>query len=92
MADNAPVLGVGSVFLVPKQRVGVADAIYEVEHRVRRGLAHVLFGAHPHADHGAGGGQGIVGNAALHFGKGFDNLLLGVFLCHCWSLLRFGRH
>ena len=68
MADDAAVLGVGGVFLVAEQRVGVADAVDEVEHGVQIRLAHVLLGTHPHANHGPGGGQGFVGNTALHFG------------------------
>ena len=83
MADDAAVLGVGGVFLVAEQWVGVADAVDEVEHGVQVGLADVLLGAHPHANHGAGGGEGFVGNAALHFGQGFDDLLLGLLLRHC---------
>ena len=78
MTHHAAVLGIGGVFLVPEQRVGVADPVDEVEHSVEVGLPHVLLGAHPHADHGAGGGKGLVGDAALHLGQGFDDLLLGV--------------
>ena len=86
MADDAAVLGVGGVLLVAEQRVGVADAVDEVEHGVQVGLPDVLLRPHPHADHGPGGGQGFVGYAALHFGQRFYHLLLGLLLCH-WFVL-----
>ena len=82
VSDDAAVLGVGGVFLVAEERVGVADAVDEVEHGVQVGLSDVLLGTHPHANHGAGGGQGFVGDAALNFGEGCDDLLLGLLLGH----------
>ena len=82
MADDASVLGIHGIFLVSKQRVGIADTVDEVQHRVQVSLPHVLLGAHAHADHGAGGGEGFVGNATLHLGQSFDDLLLGLLLGH----------
>ena len=91
VTHHAAILRVGRVFLVAEQWVGIADAVDEVEHGVQVGLADVLLGAHPYADHGAGGGEGFVGDAALDLGQGFDDLLLGLLLCHFQALLRVTR-
>jgi hypothetical protein len=66
MADDRAVLGIGGVLLVSEERVGIADAIDEVQQRPQGGVAHVLLGTEPHADHRFGLGDGLVRNF-FHF-------------------------
>ena len=73
MADDGAVFGIGGVFLIPEQGVGVADAVDEIQQRPQGGVADEIFGAQPGADHCFGAGDGVRGDAAVHFGQRFGD-------------------
>ena len=69
VSDYGAVFGVGSIFLVTKYGIAIADAVYEIQHGPYRGIPNEIFSTQAGPDHRLGIGDGLSGDS-LNLGQG----------------------